>query len=89
MSKLSIRVRETKRIKMVLKYADKRLVLKLNKKYNKLDKLPKDSSSVRLNNRCRVTGRKRGYMRKFGISRIIFREWASIGKIPGIKKASW
>jgi len=89
MSKLSIKIRETKRMKMVVQYANKRTQLKLTKQYNKLDRLPRDSSPVRLNNRCRITGRKRSYMRKFGVSRIIFRKWAAFGKIPGIKKASW
>lgn len=72
MSKLSIKIRETKRMKMVVQYASKRTQLKLTKQYNKLDMLPRDSSPVRLNNRCRITGRKRSYMRKFGVSRIIF-----------------
>jgi len=89
MSKLSVKVREIKRMRMVIRYANKRSKFKTEKEYTKLDKLPKNSSSVRLSNRCRITGRKRGYMRKFGISRIVFRQWASIGKIPGIKKVSW
>lgn len=89
MAKLSVKVRELKRQKMVAKYAAKRADLKAKKDYDALDKLPKNASPVRLNNRCKVTGRPKGYMRKFGISRVTFREWASEGKIPGIIKASW
>ena len=89
MSKLSVKVREIKRMRMVIRYANKRSKFKTEKEYTKLDKLPKNSSSVRLSNRCRITGRKRGYMRKFGISRLEFRKMASEGKIPGITKASW
>ena len=89
MAKLSVQVRELKRQKLVAKYAVKRAELKAKGNYEALDKLPKNASPVRLNNRCKATGRSKGYMRKFGISRIIFREWASEGKIPGITKASW
>ena len=89
MAKLSVKVRELKRQKLVARYAAKRAELKANKNYDALDKLPKNASPVRLNNRCKVTGRPKGYMRKFGISRITFRKWASEGKIPGITKASW
>lgn len=100
MAKESIKARDRKRRKLNEKYAEKRKILLIEKKeeekkdgdlqlyYQKLDKLPKNSSSVRLRNRCQVTGRSRGYIRRFGISRIVFREMASAGKIPGIKKAS-
>jgi small subunit ribosomal protein S14 len=74
---------------MVAKYAVKRAALKEAGDYKGLDKLPKSASPVRLHNRCKLTGRPRGYMRKFGISRVTFRELASAGKIPGITKASW
>jgi len=63
--------------------------LKAKGDYLGLDKLPKDASPVRLHNRCKITGRPKGYMRKFGICRNVFREMASDGKIPGITKASW
>ena len=89
MAKLSVKVRELKRQKLVARYAVKRAELKAKKDYEALDKLPKNSSPVRLHNRCKATGRPKGYMRKFGISRITFREWASEGKIPGVTKASW
>jgi small subunit ribosomal protein S14 len=89
MAKESVKARERKRIKMVAKYAAKRAALKEAGDYQALDKLPKSSSAVRLHNRCKLTGRPRGYMRKFGISRVTFRELASAGKIPGITKASW
>lgn len=89
MAKESIKARERKREAMVAKYAEKRAALKAAGDYIGLDKLPKNSSSVRLHNRCKLTGRPRGYMRKFGISRVTFREMASAGKIPGVTKASW
>jgi len=89
MAKESVKARERKRIKMVAKYAAKRAALKEAGDYKALDKLPRSSSPVRLHNRCKLTGRPRGYMRKFGISRVTFRELASDGKIPGITKASW
>ena len=89
MAKLSIIVRNDKRKKMVDKYAVKRKALKKAGDYAALDKLPKNASPVRLRNRCALTGRPRGYMRKFGLSRIKFRDMALDGKIPGIKKASW
>ena len=89
MAKESVKARERKRIKMVAKYATKRAALKEAGDYKGLDKLPKSSSAVRLHNRCKLSGRPRGYMRKFGISRVTFRELASAGKIPGITKASW
>jgi small subunit ribosomal protein S14 len=89
MAKESVKARERKRKKLVEKYAAKRAELKANGDYAALDKLPKNSSKVRLHNRCLLTGRPRGYMRKFGISRVAFRELASQGKIPGVTKASW
>lgn len=89
MAKLSVKVRERKRQRLVAKYAAKRATLKEKGDYEALDKLPKNASPVRLHNRCSVTGRPKGYMRKFGISRITFRKWALEGKIPGITKASW
>lgn len=87
--------RERKRQKMVEKYAKKRAELKKRAKDGDveaqiaLDKLPKDASPVRLHNRCRLTGRPRGYMRRFGICRVVFREMANDGKIPGVTKSSW
>ena len=89
MSKESIKARELKRIRLVEKYAEKRQQLKEAGDYEGLQKLPKNSCPVRVRNRCKLTGRPRGYMRKFGISRVTFRELASAGKIPGIVKASW
>jgi small subunit ribosomal protein S14 len=89
MAKESVKVRELKRQAIVAKYAKKRAELKEAGDYIGLDKLPRNSSKVRLHNRCKLTGRPRGYMRKFGISRVTFRELASQGKIPGITKSSW
>jgi small subunit ribosomal protein S14 len=89
MAKESVKVRELKRQKLVAKYAAKRKELKAKGDYIALDKLPRNASPVRLHNRCKITGRPRGYMRKFGICRNVFREMASDGKIPGITKASW
>ncbi len=89
MAKESIKARERKRAKLVAKYAAKRAELKANGDYIALQKLPKNSSSVRLHNRCKLTGRPKGYMRQFGISRINFREMANQGLIPGVTKASW
>ena len=89
MAKSSVKARELKRQKMVAKYAKKRAELKEAGDYAALDKLPRDSSPVRLHNRCKLTGRPKGYMRKFGISRVTFREMASAGKIPGVTKSSW
>ena len=89
MAKESVKARERKRQKMVAKYVAKRKALKEAGDYVGLDKLPKNASPVRLHNRCRLTGRPKGYMRKFGISRVTFREMASAGKIPGVTKASW
>jgi small subunit ribosomal protein S14 len=89
MAKESIKARQRKRETLVLKYAAKREALKKEGNWEELDKLPLNSSKVRLRNRCRITGRPRGYIRKFGICRNVFREMASDGKIPGITKASW
>jgi small subunit ribosomal protein S14 len=89
MAKKSIIAREAKRKRMVAKYADLRKKLKEEGDWDALDKLPKNSSKVRLHNRCLLTGRPKGYMRMFGISRVTFREMALAGKIPGITKASW
>lgn len=89
MSKKSIIARQKKRERLVAKYAEKRAQLKKEGKWDELDKLPKNSSPVRLKNRCRLTGRPKGYMRQFGISRVTFRQMANDGKIPGITKASW
>jgi len=89
MAKESMKAREVKRAKLIEKYAAKRAELKANGDYIGLQKLPKNSSPIRLHNRCKLTGRPKGYMRQFGISRINFREMASTGLIPGVKKASW
>ncbi len=89
MAKESIKARERKREKLVARYAQKRAALKADGDYEALDKLPRNSSKVRLHNRCKLTGRPKGYMRKFGVSRVTFREMANEGKIPGITKASW
>lgn len=89
MAKESMKARERKRERMVAKYAEKRAALKAAGDFEGLQKLPKNSSAVRLHNRCKLTGRPKGYMRQFGLSRVKFREMASSGLIPGIKKASW
>ena len=89
MAKTSVIARGKKREKLVAKYAAKRAALKAAGDYEGLQKLPRNSSPVRLKNRCQVTGRPRGYLRAFGLSRIKFRELAREGKIPGVKKASW
>ena len=89
MAKKSKVVKEQKRQKMVEKYAALRIELKEKGDYEALRKLPRDSSPTRLNNRCQVTGRPRGYLRKFKMSRIAFREYAHKGQIPGVQKASW
>ncbi|MHB9146997.1 MAG: 30S ribosomal protein S14 [Candidatus Amoebophilus sp.] len=89
MAKESVKARNLKRQALVERYAAKRARLKEAGDYLALDKLPKNASPVRVRNRCKITGRARGYMRKFGISRIVFREWAAQGKIPGVIKASW
>jgi len=89
MAKKSVVARQAKREALVAKFADKRAELKAAGDYAALDKLPKNASPVRLKNRCQVTGRPKGYMRFFGISRVMFRDMALNGKIPGVKKASW
>ncbi len=89
MAKKSIIARERKRQRMVAKYAALRKKLKEEGNYEALDKLPRNASPVRLHNRCKLTGRPRGYIRRFGICRVKFRELALEGKIPGITKASW
>lgn len=89
MAKESMKAREVKRAKLVAKYAEKRAKLKAEGDYVGLQKLPRNASPVRMHNRCKLTGRPKGYMRQFGLSRIQFREMASAGLIPGIKKASW
>ncbi|MDX1904562.1 MAG: 30S ribosomal protein S14 [Thermonemataceae bacterium] len=89
MAKESMKARERKRAKLVAQYAAKRQTLKEAGDYEALDKLPKNASPVRLHNRCKITGRPKGYIRRFGISRVLLRQWASEGKIPGLTKASW
>ncbi len=89
MAKEGVKARQVKRVKLVARYAEKRAALKAEGDYQALDKLPKNASPVRLHNRCKLTGRPKGYMRQFGISRVTFREMALAGKIPGITKASW
>lgn len=89
MAKESMKARERKRAAMIEKFADKRAILKAEGDWEGLQKLPKNSSAVRAHNRCKITGRPRGYMRHFGVSRVTFRELASSGLIPGVKKASW
>jgi small subunit ribosomal protein S14 len=89
MAKESVKARERKREKLVAQYAERRAALKAAGDYAGLDKLPKNSSAVRLHNRCQISGRPRGYMRHFGICRVIFRDMALDGKIPGVTKASW
>jgi len=89
MAKKSVIAREKKRARLVAKFAEKRKALKEAGDYDALDKLPRNASPVRLHNRCLLTGRPKGYMRKFGICRVKFREMALDGKIPGITKSSW
>ena len=99
MAKESMKAREIKRAKMVAKYAEKRAALKkivnagdpveAYAAARKLQRIPKNANPIRLHNRCKLTGRPKGYIRQFGISRIQFREMASNGLIPGVKKASW
>ena len=89
MAKESIKARERKRERLVKNYAEKRKALKEAGDFIGLQKLPRNASPVRLHNRCNLTGRPKGYMRLFGVSRINFREMAVKGLIPGIKKASW
>ena len=89
MAKRSAIAREMKRQKMVAKYAAIRKELKEKRDYSGLQKLPRNSSPTRLHNRCSISGRPRGYYRKFGMSRIAFRDMALDGQIPGVTKASW
>ena len=89
MAKESMKARERKREALVAKYAAKRTALLEAGDYEALQKLPKNASPIRLHNRCKLTGRPRGYMRQFGLSRVTFREMANQGLIPGVKKASW
>ena len=89
MAKLSVIARDRKKEALVKRYAAKRKTLKEAGDWEGLDKLPRNSSAVRLHSRCKLTGRPRGYMRKFGLCRNQFRQMASDGKIPGITKASW
>ncbi|MGE0637223.1 MAG: 30S ribosomal protein S14 [Bacteroidia bacterium] len=89
MAKESMKAREVKRQKLVDKYADRRAALKAAGDYIGLSKLPRNSSKVRLHNRCKLTGRPKGYIREYGISRNTFREMALNGFIPGVTKASW
>ena len=89
MAKTSQLARNAKRIKLAAKFAEKRAALKAAGDYEGLQKLPKNASPVRIKNRCAISGRARGYLRAFGLSRIQFRELAREGKIPGVKKASW
>ena len=89
MAKESMKAREVKRAKLVAKYAAKREKFIAEGNYDALQSIPKNASPVRLHNRCKITGRPKGYMRQFGISRIQFREMASNGLIPGITKSRW
>ncbi|MFZ4581064.1 MAG: 30S ribosomal protein S14 [Paludibacter sp.] len=89
MAKESMKAREVKRAKLIAKYAAKREQILKDGNYDALQALPRNSSPIRAHNRCSITGRPKGYMRQFGISRIQFREMASKGLIPGVKKASW
>ena len=89
MARKALIARERKRERMVKKYADLRAKLKAEGDWEALDKLPRNSSPVRLHNRCRLTGRPKGYMRKCGVNRVTCREMALAGKIPGVTKSSW
>lgn len=89
MARKSLLAREAKRRKLVEKYAEQRKQLKEAGEYDELQKLPKNSNPIRLHNRCMFTGRPRAYYRKFGVSRLVLREMALKGEIPGIKKSSW
>ncbi|MEH6511819.1 30S ribosomal protein S14 [Maribacter arcticus] len=89
MAKESMKARERKRERTVAIYAERRKALKEAGDYEALQRLPKNASPVRLHNRCKLTGRPKGYMRTFGISRVTFREMANAGLIPGVRKASW
>ena len=89
MAKKSWMARERKRRATVVKYAEKRKALKAAGDFEGLQKLPRNASPVRLNNRCAISGRSRGFLRRFGVSRIVFRDMALDGQIPGVRKASW
>lgn len=89
MARLAVVVRDLKREKLRKQYAEKRAALKASGDFEALDKLPRNSSSVRAKNRCSLTGRPKGYMRQFGICRVVFRDMAHAGKIPGVTKSSW
>ena len=89
MAKKSVVARQKKREVLIAKYADLRAKLKAAGDYEALDKLPRIASPVRFKNRCQLTGRPRGYIRRFGLSRVAFRDMALAGKIPGVTKASW
>jgi small subunit ribosomal protein S14 len=89
MARKSLIAREAKRVKLVAQYADLRKQLKAEGKWDELDKLPRNSSKKRLHHRCRLTGRPKGYMRRFGLCRVKFRDMALEGKLPGVTKASW
>lgn len=89
MAKKSVIARENKRQRIVKKYAKKRQELKDAGDFDALDKLPRNANPIRLHNRCLLTGRPKGYMRRFGLCRVKFREMALFGKIPGVTKASW
>jgi small subunit ribosomal protein S14 len=89
MAKTSVKARQRKRERMVAQFAAKREELKKSGDLKALDELPKNSSKVRLKNRCQLTGRPKGYVRYFGLSRVMLRDMALNGKIPGLKKASW
>ncbi|HXP51247.1 MAG TPA: 30S ribosomal protein S14 [Bacteroidia bacterium] len=89
MAKECVKARQVKRERVVEQYAERRAALKKAGDYAGLAKLPRNASPVRLRNRCQITGRPRGYIRQFGICRNMFREWALMGKIPGVTKASW
>ena len=89
MAKESMKAREVKRQRLVAKYAAKRKAMKEAGDYIGLQSIPKNASPVRLHNRCKITGRPKGYMRTFGISRVLFRKMANAGLIPGVKKSSW
>ena len=89
MAKESMKAREVKRAKLVAKFAEKRAKFIAEGNYEGLQSIPKNASPVRLHNRCKITGRPKGYLRQFGVSRIQFREMASNGLIPGVRKASW
>ncbi len=94
-----MKAREVKRARLVAKYAEKRAALKkivnsgdpveAYEAAQKLQAIPRNANPIRLHNRCKLTGRPKGYIRLFGLSRIQFREMASSGLIPGVKKASW